>query len=115
MLSSQRCAAIFFCASKFTDICLIKQFIFSTISVCNANNRCGSCWPGHCFSIANYTLYKVREHGQVSGLEKMKAEIFHHGPIACGIAATLRFEGYQGGVYSEKTTEEIDHIISVCQ
>ena len=29
----------------------------------------------------------------------MKAEIYHHGPIACGIAATKAFETYDGGIY----------------
>lgn len=60
-------------------------------------------------------MYKVREYGRISGLEKMKAEIFHYGPIVCGIASTMRFEDYQGGVYSEKTKKGIDHIISVCK
>uniref|UniRef100_A0A158PID2 cathepsin X n=1 Tax=Angiostrongylus costaricensis TaxID=334426 RepID=A0A158PID2_ANGCS len=80
---------------------------------CDPYNRCGSCWPGDCFSIKNYTLYKVKEYGGVHGLNKMKAEIYHHGPIACGIAATKAFESYNGGVYKEVTNDDIDHIISV--
>ncbi|ETN84590.1 papain family cysteine protease [Necator americanus] len=66
---------------------------------CDPYNRCGSCWPGDCFSISNYTLYKVKEYGTVKGIDKMKAEIYHHGPIACGIAATKAFENYAGGIY----------------
>ncbi|CAO4360667.1 unnamed protein product [Caenorhabditis nigoni] len=80
---------------------------------CDPYNRCGSCWPGECFSIKNYTLYKVSEYGTVRGYEKMKAEIYHKGPIACGIAATKAFETYAGGIYKEVTDEDIDHIISV--
>ncbi|VBB30107.1 unnamed protein product [Acanthocheilonema viteae] len=80
---------------------------------CSPYNKCGSCWPGSCFSIRNYTIYKVRNYGVVSGLKKMKAEIYHHGPIACGIAATKAFETYGGGIYNEKTDDDIDHIISV--
>nr|AAT07061.1 cathepsin Z-like cysteine proteinase [Brugia malayi] len=80
---------------------------------CSPYNKCGSCWPGSCFSISNYTRYKVDNYGVVSGLEKMKAEIYHHGPIACGIAATKAFETYGGGIYKEKTEESIDHVISV--
>nr|AAD30154.1 cathepsin Z1 preproprotein [Toxocara canis] len=80
---------------------------------CTAYNKCGSCWPDDCFSINNYTLYKVGDFGRVSGIDKMKAEIFHNGPIACGIAATKAFEMYSGGIYTEETSEEIDHIIAV--
>ncbi|EJW82660.1 cathepsin Z1 preproprotein [Wuchereria bancrofti] len=80
---------------------------------CSPYNKCGSCWPGSCFSISNYTRYKVDNYGVVSGLEKMKAEIYHYGPIACGIAATKAFETYRGGIYKEKTEESIDHVISV--
>ncbi|KAJ1368913.1 Cathepsin Z-1 [Parelaphostrongylus tenuis] len=80
---------------------------------CDPYNRCGSCWPGDCFSIKNYTLYRVKEYGVVHGLENMKAEIYHHGPIACGIAATKAFENYNGGIYKEVTNDDIDHIISV--
>mmetsp|Transcript_58731 Transcript_58731/g.127538 ORF Transcript_58731/g.127538 Transcript_58731/m.127538 type:complete len:105 (+) Transcript_58731:1466-1780(+) len=43
----------------------------------------------------------------------MKQEIFQRGPIACGIAATDNFVAYTGGIYSEKTDTEIDHIISL--
>jgi cathepsin X len=80
---------------------------------CNPNNRCGTCWPNECFSIQNYTLYKVGDYGRVSGIQKMKAEIYHNGPIACGIAATKAFDDYHRGIYKEKTKEDIDHIISV--
>ncbi|VDM98418.1 unnamed protein product [Thelazia callipaeda] len=80
---------------------------------CTAYNKCGSCWPGSCFSIRNFTLYHVRNYGAIRGLENMKAEIYHYGPIACGIAATKTFETYGGGIYKESTDENIDHIISV--
>ncbi|KAH7680416.1 Protein CPZ-1, partial [Aphelenchoides avenae] len=79
---------------------------------CTKYNQCGSCWPGDCFSISNYTLYKVGDYGEVHGIDKMKAEIYHNGPIACGIAATKKFETYAGGIYTEETDEGIDHIIS---
>ncbi|GMT03294.1 hypothetical protein PENTCL1PPCAC_25468, partial [Pristionchus entomophagus] len=80
---------------------------------CNGYNQCGSCWPGNCFSISNYTLYKAKQYGSVNGLKKMKAEIYHNGPIACGIAATKAFEDYNGGIYKEVTDEDIDHIVSI--
>uniref|UniRef100_A0A0N5A3N3 cathepsin X n=1 Tax=Parastrongyloides trichosuri TaxID=131310 RepID=A0A0N5A3N3_PARTI len=80
---------------------------------CNEQNRCYSCWPGNCFTISNYTLYKVGDYGRVSGRENMMAEIAKNGPIACGIAATKEFEDYNGGIWIQETNEEIDHIIEV--
>lgn len=50
-------------------------------------------------SLRFQTLWKVKDYGQVRGIDKMKAEIFHNGPIACGIAATKAFENYAGGIY----------------
>ncbi|KAI6207690.1 Cathepsin X [Aphelenchoides besseyi] len=65
------------------------------------------------FSISNYTLYKVGQFGIVRGCDRMKAEIYHNGPIACGVSATAKFDRYSGGIYQEDTNEEINHIISV--
>ncbi|CAD5209702.1 unnamed protein product [Bursaphelenchus xylophilus] len=85
----------------------------ATNQKCNPQNRCGTCWPDRCYAIQNFTLYKVGDYGEVSGLEKMKAEIYHHGPIACGISATEKLDGYSGGIYQEDTDVQINHIISV--
>ena len=38
----------------------------------------------------------------MSGVARMKAELYARGPISCGIDVTERFEQYTGGVYSEK-------------
>ncbi len=61
---------------------LLHLHPFFMISACTAYNICGSCWPNDCFAIANYTLYKVKNYGEVSGIDKMKAEIYNNGPIA---------------------------------
>lgn len=81
---------------------------------CTTFNKCGSCSPESCYTIANHTLWKVKDYGPCSGREKMMAEIFVRGPISCGIQATDRFEKYTGGIYAEYIdSPQINHIISV--
>lgn len=44
----------------------------------------------------------------------MKAEIYAHGPISCGMDVTDKFEAYTGGIYSEKKLFPlINHEISI--
>jgi cathepsin X len=44
----------------------------------------------------------------------MKAEIYARGPISCGIQATLDFDNYRGGIYSQRLLiPKINHEISV--
>jgi len=82
---------------------------------CNPFNKCGSCSSNStCDPITNYALYKVGDYGSVSGVTRMKAEIYARGPISCGIDATDGLEKYTGGIYSEWSAwPMINHIISV--
>lgn len=43
----------------------------------------------------------------------MKQEIYQRGPIACGIAANDAMLAYTGGIFSDESDDQIDHIISV--
>ena len=61
-----------------------------------------------------HPTYWVGDFGSVSGADRMKAEIFAHGPIGCGIDATGKLEEYTGGIFSEsKLFVMINHEVSV--
>ncbi|KAI6217633.1 Cathepsin X [Aphelenchoides besseyi] len=83
---------------------------------CDKLARCFTCSPTEgCYPIQNYTTYTISNYGNLKGgPEKMKAEIYHHGPIACGIAVDDVFEAYSGGVYKTNgTSGAINHLIEV--
>nr|CCA15230.1 cathepsinlike cysteine protease putative [Albugo laibachii Nc14] len=88
---------------------------------CNEFAICETCWstntsftPGRCEAIKKFKKYYVSEYGKVSGVDRMKAEIFKRGPIGCGIHATKNFVAYTGGIYSESVIWPIpNHEISV--
>ena len=61
------------------------------------------------------TKYYISEYYNVRGADQMKAELYAHGPISCGIHADTNFENnYFCGIYSEKVLfPMINHEISV--
>jgi cathepsin X len=81
---------------------------------CNPYNRCGTCWPGNCYAIQNYTRFYVKEYGSVSGRDAMMAEIHNRGPIACTIGGTGNFDfNYTSGIYTELADEPFNHNVAV--
>ena len=66
-----------------------------------------------CNAIEIFPNATVKEFGRVHGAKHMKAEIFHRGPIACGINANKILD-YKGGLVDVPDAgREIDHIVSV--
>jgi cathepsin X len=92
--------------------------------MCEAIDDCRDCtWPpnpagddslDNCKAV-EYTRYYIGDHYSLRGADKMKAELFAHGPISCGIHADSNFENNYDGttIYSEKTIGMINHEISV--
>ena len=79
----------------------------SPVQICkNCNGSpppAGQSGDNNCWAVKKYATWKVSEYGSVSGVDKMKAEIYARGPIGCGISVTDGFEAYTGGIYSEKS------------
>merc|ERR1712032_1085831 len=77
---------------------------------CEAIDKCKDCtWPpcpvgetcqDKCWAV-EYKKYYASHYYSLSGADKMKKELYTHGPISCGVQATDKFESYTGGVYKE--------------
>jgi len=92
---------------------------------CEAIDVCRDCsWPppaegddslDGCYAVKPAHQYYVNEYYKVKGADQMKAELYAHGSISCGIDATDDFDAYTGGyIYSEvKKLPLINHEISV--
>lgn len=56
--------------------------------VCDDLNTCRDCkgpyGSGSCWAVKNFTRVFVSEYGHVSGVERIKAEIYARGPVSAG-------------------------------
>jgi cathepsin X len=85
---------------------------------CKPINICRTCSTftnngGKCVGLDYFPNATISEYGAVKGYHNMMSEIYHRGPIACGINANAILQ-YGGGVYdNDKESKEIDHIVSI--
>lgn len=67
---------------------------------CSPIQQCANCDHEHgCWAIERFPKWFVDEYGSVSGADRMKAEIYARGPIACGLMANQALEDYTGGIF----------------
>lgn len=84
---------------------------------CKPINICRTCSGfinrgGFCSEINNFPNVTISEYGIVRGENKMMAEIYARGPIACEVDATPLVH-YQGGIYSKTGIYEPNHMVSI--
>jgi cathepsin X len=97
-----------------------EGFCASVDTTCPRNgfNTCRTCSTflangGECEALSTFPNATIAEYGQVTGADKMAAEIYARGPIACGINAGPALN-YTGGIFDDASAGTgVDHIISV--
>jgi cathepsin X len=79
----------------------------------NVARTCGSFSQegGPCTGLSRYPNATISDYGSISGADAMMKEIYHRGPIACGIDA-MPLLNYENGIQRERG-DEIDHVVSV--
>jgi cathepsin X len=87
---------------------------------CTAINVCKNCKfdldspTKLCTAQKPQRFWYVDQHGPVTGVNNMMAEIYSRGPIACSIAVTPAFVAYTKGVFRDTTgATNVDHEISI--
>lgn len=56
-----------------------------------------------------YISYSISSHGQVSGIDEIKEEITHRGPVACEICVNDKFSDYKNGIFEGDTECDADN------
>jgi len=99
------------CSSDSTDgFC---PHVDTTCKASNVARTCGSFAKegGPCTGLASFPNVSISDFGSISGQEAMMKEIFHRGPISCGIDANPLLN-YENGIIKTKG-EGVDHVVSV--
>lgn len=79
----------------------------------NIARTCGSFSKegGPCTGLSSYPNATISDYGSISGASAMMKEIYHRGPISCGIDANPLLN-YESGIITEKS-DTTDHVVSV--
>ena len=95
-----------------SDAALCRS-IDTTCKPINIARTCGSFDKegGSCKGLDYYPHVTISDYGMIRGLHNMKNEIYHYGPIACGIDA-MPLLNYLGGIIDDQGSD-IDHVVEV--
>ncbi|CAK9008823.1 unnamed protein product [Durusdinium trenchii] len=79
----------------------------------NVARTCGSFSQegGPCTGLGYFPNATITDYGSISGADAMMKEIFHRGPISCGVDANPLLN-YESGIIKTKG-EGVDHVVSV--
>merc|ERR1712050_31745 len=85
----------------------------TTCKPSNIARTCGSFSKegGPCSGLSMYPNATITDYGSISGADAMMREIYHRGPISCGIDANPLLN-YESGIVKTEG-EGVDHVISV--
>lgn len=78
----------------------------------NVARTCSTFPPeGFCAGLDRYPNITISDYGSISGADAMMKEIYHRGPISCGVDANP-LRTYTTGIATDKG-DMVDHVISV--
>jgi cathepsin X len=81
---------------------------------CDALAHCNTCNRTGCYPVKEYRKWFVTEYGRVKGRLHMMAEIFHRGPIVCGLHSNINFRNYRDGIFRDNVTNPVlNHFVNI--
>jgi len=97
-------------ADSKSAVCLASDWTCSPINVART---CGGHAEedGPCVGLNRYPNATIVDHGMIKGESAMMREIYHRGPIACGIDSDPILN-YDGGIVTQ-TSNSTDHVVAV--
>ena len=89
------------------------KYVDTSCKALNVARTCGSFSQegGPCTGLGEFPNATISDYGSISGADAMMKEIFHRGPISCGVDANPLLN-YESGIIKTKG-EGVDHVVSV--